>query len=298
MRSIFPKMSPARSCEHPVIAADLHMHSTASDGVLEAQEILERAQGLDLKAIAITDHDALDGARAARCAAADVAVEVIAGVEISTQTDGRDVHMLGYFIDLDDEALESFFLENRLHREQRACAIADNMAADGYSVSSELMHATGQTLNRALLARLLVESGEARSIDDAFARLIGESSPYYVDNSYPASVEAIELINAAGGSAFIAHPAHYHVVDLIAPLAREGLTGVEAYHTMQTAAQSAELVAIAEELGLGVSGGSDWHGDATHHARLGGAGLSEEAFADFCRACGVTFDMSQHYLER
>lgn len=264
------------------------MHSTASDGVLAPRQILERAKGEGLSAIAVTDHDTLAGARVACDLADSFGVRVVPGVELSTQTDGRDVHLLGYFVDLSSPALDAFFSENRARREARACAIADRLAEDGYRVSSAAMRATGATLNRSLLARLLVEEGHARNIDDAFDRLIGSKSPYYVDSSYPETVEVIELVREAGGFAFVAHPAHYGVVDLIECFAAAGMAGLEAYHTLHTPQQSAALVQLADQLGLAVSGGSDWHGDASHGARLGGAGLTDAQFAAFCRACGQT----------
>ena len=267
-----------------MVYADLHMHSTASDGVLSPEEIIERAVRSGLSAISITDHDTVAGSQRACACARDIFV--VPGVEITTQTDGRYVHMLGYFFDLDNKELGDFFAENRLRREERACAIADNLAADGFAVSGKAMRETGMTLNRSLLARMLVEAGDATSIDEAFRRLIGHTSPYYVECAYPSTVEAIRLIVGAGGCAFIAHPAQYHVVDLIESFARASMTGLEAYHTMQSCEDSAMLVDLAASLELGVSGGSDWHGDMTHGASLGGAGLSREQYQAFLRSCG------------
>ena len=267
-----------------MICADLHMHSTASDGILPAEAIVQHARQAGLSAIAVTDHDTVAGSKRACACASELMV--VPGVEITTQTEGRHVHMLGYFIDLDDTRLDEFFAENRHRREDRACAIADNLASDGFAVSADAMRKTGKTLNRSLLARMLVESGAATSIDDAFKRLIGYMSPYYVSCAYPSTVDAIRLINGAGGCAFIAHPAQYHVVDLIERFARESMTGLEAYHTMQSRADSELLVKLASRLGLSVSGGSDWHGDATHGASLASAGLERAQLEAFLRACG------------
>ncbi|MDD7204361.1 MAG: hypothetical protein PUH18_08465, partial [Coriobacteriaceae bacterium] len=109
---------------------------------------------------------------------------------------------------------------------------------------------------------------------------------YYVDYRSASTAEAIHLVGEAGGFAFIAHPALYHVVDLIPQFQREGLAGLEAYHSLQSEDDSALLVAHAEELGLAVSGGSDWHGDGSHHASLGSAGLDLASFTQFLHACG------------
>lgn len=269
-----------------MVFADLHMHSTASDGVLSPAQILARASEAGLRALAITDHDTCAGTKMALDLAAQFNLIVVPGVEMTTQVEGRNVHMLGYFFDVDSVELATFFAENRRRREQRACAMADNLAADGFPVSSDMVRSSGKTINRSLLARMLVQSGCAANIDDAFRRFIGQHSPYYVECSYPESAEAVHLIRAAGGYAFIAHPAHYRVVDLIEPLVHEGMTGVEAFHTMQSKRQSALLVDLAHSLGAGISGGSDWHGDGTHGAQLGSAGLSEAEFTAFLSACG------------
>lgn len=269
-----------------VVYADLHTHSTFSDGTRSPEENVALAKELGLEAVAVTDHDNLEGARAALGKGRELGISVIPGVEISTQTEGRDVHLLGYFVDLDDEGLSRAFQDNAERRTRRVCAIADKLADAGYCVSGREMLASGETPNRSNLARRLVELGCARDIDDAFDRLIGKNSPYYVPNSYLPTAEAIALVREAGGYPFIAHPAHYHVVDLIAPLRAEGLFGLEAWHTLQTPKETRELVRCAGELGLAISGGSDWHGDSAHGARLGGAGLSQEHYDAFLRACG------------
>ena len=153
-------------------------------------------------------------------------------------------------------------------------------------MSPERLRESGQAINRPLLGRMLVECGAAASVDDAFKRFLGSSSKYYVDYRSASTAEAIHLVGEAGGFAFIAHPALYHVVDLIPQFQREGLAGLEAYHSLQSEDDSALLVARAEELGLAVSGGSDWHGDGSHHASLGSAGLDRASFTQFLHACG------------
>ncbi len=273
-----------RTCGMPY--ADLHIHSTFSDGVRTPRQILEQARSSGLVHIAITDHDVLDGSRLASDLGSSYGVEVIPGVEITTQTDDRTVHLLGYFIDPDDEGLAQFFATARKKREDRTCAMAVRLADDGYPVSPERLRESGQAINRPLLGRMLVECGAASSVDDAFRRFLGSSSKYYVDYRSADTVEAIHLVDEAGGFAFIAHPALYRVVDLIAQFQREGLAGLEAYHSLQSEEDSALLVARAEELGLAVSGGSDWHGDGSHHASLGSAGLDRASFTQFLHACG------------
>lgn len=266
--------------------ADLHIHSTSSDGVLTPFEIVARAAKLEtLHALAITDHDSLDAVHIGMQESARNKLDFVVGVEITTRYDARNVHMLGYFVDPDNRALNEFFEENRQRRTQRTYRMAELLQADGFSISPQDLYDTHEVVNRLLLARLLVKQGCARDTEDAFTRLVGQQTDYYVDVDYPDSIETIGLIAEAGGFAFIAHPAQYHVVDLVDTFAKAGMTGLEAYHTMQTPRQSAQLVQLACDLGLAVSGGSDWHGDATHGACLGACGLDEEAYRAFCAAC-------------
>jgi predicted metal-dependent phosphoesterase TrpH len=266
--------------------ADLHTHSLVSDGVLDPAQIIEQAYKTDsLHAISITDHDALDAAHSIVQTGLSQGLDFIPGVEISTRFGIRDVHMLGYFIDIDNQSLNEYFADNRRRRAQRACEMADLLKSDGYPISADDLIESGESVNRLLLTRMLVKRNCARDADDAFSRLVGRQSKYYIDFEYPDAIEAIRLIREANGYAFIAHPAQYHVVDLIQTFAHEGLTGLEAYHSMQSAKQSADLILLAQDLDLAVSGGSDWHGDDTHGARLGGAGLDESEYRAFLTAC-------------
>lgn len=272
-----------------MVFADLHMHSSASDGTFDAAHIANlAAHTKGLRVISITDHDSLAALEDASLSCAMSDVDFVPGVEITTRHAGRAVHMLGYFVDANNSALAGFLDENRRKRTDRACKMADLLHDQGYPICAEDLLTSEETPNRPLLARLLLQRGCVSSVNDAFRRLLGSSSPCYIDAVYPETIQAMRLIAEAGGCSFVAHPARYDIVDLIACFAHEGMTGLEAYHTMQSSAQSVELVEIARELGLGVSGGSDWHGDAVHQAHLGGCGLEEGQFRLFQDACGRT----------
>lgn len=265
--------------------ADLHTHSTASDGVLTPEQMIAIALEKGISALAITDHDSLEGSRMAIEASANTPIHVIPGVEVSTLFEGRDVHMLAYFIDPFNPELVRQFEENTHKRRERSLKMARLLQKAGFPIDPDELAARKSLVNRSLLARILVEHGCAASVDDCFRTLVGRGSPYYVDVDYPNTIETIRLIRECKGYAFIAHPAAYRVVDLIPTFAQEGITGVEAYYTLHTPEQTSELLEIARELGLAVSGGSDWHGDGTHNAFLGSAGLSEEDFELFLLAC-------------
>lgn len=266
--------------------ADLHMHSNASDGICNPKNLAQEAiAASDLHVLALTDHDTLDGLEDAARGCKAAGLVFVPGVEITTKHADRAVHMLGYFIDPDSHLLNEYLRANKDRRAERAYRMADLLADDGYPVSSDEIRASQAIPNRPLLARLLVEHGCAKNVDDAFKNFLTSKSKYYVDAVYPETIEAMRLIQEAGGYAFVAHPARYRIIDLIPEFAREGITGIEAYHSLQTAEQSAELVKLAHQLGLAVSGGSDWHGDKMHHATPGCCGLSEQEYNAFIRAC-------------
>lgn len=267
--------------------ADLHMHSNASDGTCNPHNIAQAAVAAsnDLRALALTDHDTLSGLDDAASSCESQGIFFVPGVEITTKHDERAVHVLGYFIDPSSAVLSDYLSANKERRAERAYRMADLLAADGYPVSSNDIRASKAVPNRPLLARLLVEAGCAQTVDEAFKKFLTSRSKYYIDAVYPETVESIHLIREAGGYAFIAHPARYRIVDLIEEFAREGITGFEAYHSLQTPEQSEELIALADRLGLAVSGGSDWHGDKMHHATPGCCGLSEHEFQAFMKAC-------------
>ena len=286
------------------VFADLHTHSTCSDGVLSCEEMLAAARRDGLAVLAVTDHDTMEGAAELAAAVADASasdagavatagsravspqVKAVPGMELSTQRDGRPVHILAYFCGEGDAALAEICVRTNESRTERALTIAERLEAAGYPVHPEELATCGKVVNRSLVARALVKAGAAPDTDTVFDTLIGLDCPYYVDRADIDSLEAIALVREAGGFPFIAHPAAYHVVDLIAAFAREGLAGVEAFYPQHTQKERAELALLAGELGLAVSGGSDWHGDATHGSSLGAAGLDRAQFAAFIEACG------------
>lgn len=267
--------------------ADLHMHSNASDGICSPELIAQEASVCDeLEAIALTDHDTVSGLDAAARGCESCGLTFVPGVEITTKHKGRAVHMLGYFIDPSNPSLTTFLDTNKMRRAERTYEMADRLAEDGYPLSSNDLKSTTAVPNRPMLARLLVRRGVVADVDEAFKTLLNTRSKYYIDAVYPETIDAIARIRDAGGYAFVAHPARYGILDLIEGFANEGITGLEAYHSLQTPEQSHELIALAKQLGLAISGGSDWHGDTMHHATPGCCGLSENEYTAFLQACG------------
>ncbi len=274
------------------VFADLHTHSNCSDGIFEPEQFIDLASKAHLGALAISDHDNLEGAKrllaAANTAEKDlksIDLIVVPAVEISTQFNGRQVHMLGYFCDFDNQGLHQLFKQSNEMRKKRALDMAYSLEKDGYPVHPEEMLASGEVINSTLIARYLVQEKLYSNVDDVIEKLIGFGCPYYIKRNNVNTIEAIELISQAGGSAFIAHPAAYEVADLIPMLAKNGLTGLEAYYPLHSSSEQKELLGLAKELNIGVSGGSDWHGDNTHHSSLGKSGLEKGDFIAFLDTC-------------
>lgn len=253
---------------------EMHCHTDHSDGILSVSALLDRAVEAGITHIAISDHDNVDAYPEALEIAPD-GLAVLPAVELSTTMDGRDVHMLGYFLDMGYEPLLDEMERCRSSRANRTKAIIERLEADGYPISVGCFEEKGLALNRSNIARVLFEQGATSYVDEAFDTLIGRGKPYFEPRKDIDSLLALRLLLEAGGVPVIAHPAHYGVVDLIEPLHEQGLMGIECYHSEQSPAESEMLEAMARELGMIVTGGSDYHGDAMHPSVLGGNQPSE-----------------------
>lgn len=258
---------------------DLHVHSTASDGQLAPAELVALAARLGLPAIALTDHDTVDGIAAALTAAETLPVTVIPGVELSAAVGERSVHILGYFIDHSDEALLARLARLREVRIERAHAILAALASGGIQLSIDDVLAAasdGGAVGRAHIAGLLVEAGHAVDVPDAFRRLLGRGAPYYVPKPVMTPREVVGWITSAGGIAVAAHPGLSEIDDLVPALAEDGIVGLEAYHGAHDEAARGHYAALASEHGLVATGGSDFHG-SVGGPTLGSAHVPEEA---------------------
>lgn len=250
--------------------ADLHTHSTASDGTAEPAAVVAAAAAAGLQAVALTDHDTLVGLATAEAAAGRLGIELVPGAELSCRTPGGiTLHLLAYWPDPTDSDLLAEMALSRDDRVPRAREMVRRLAADGYRVSfDELLEQTGSdgaTLGRPHLARLLVVRGHATSMDDAFDRLLGPGSPYYVPHHGTDPLAAVRLVRAAGGVPAFAHPfaaARGPVVDdeVVEAMADAGLVGIEVDHPDHDPGQRAHAARLAASLGLLPLGSSDFHG--------------------------------------
>jgi hypothetical protein len=265
---------------------DLHLHTTASDGVLSPSSLVARAAAAGITVLSVTDHDTTSGLDEARAAAVARGLTFIDGIEITTIEQGRDLHMLGYFFDAADPRLVDFLRAQRADRLRRVHEMAARLADLGYPIDQAPLLARaaqpGVSVGRPHIADALVAAGHAVDRDDAFDRLIGAGAPAFVPRRGPSAIDVVGLIRDAGGVTSLAHPGLCNRDDLIPSLAASGLTALEARHTDHDAATEAHYRTLAASLGLAVTGGSDFHGEVGHHAGgLGVVTLSSEDFAAF-----------------
>lgn len=253
------------------LAADLHCHSTASDGRLAPDEVVKAAWRRGLRAIALTDHDTLAGVPPAQEAAEPLGLEVIPALELSTTLAGREVHLLGYFVDIDSPELLRRLRRIQWERRRRARRMVRRLAALGYPVEWARVQelAGGESIGRAHVARALLEKGYINSINQAFDQFLAEGRPAYVPHARLTVQEGIRLITAAGGVAVLAHPGLAQVDHLIPALKDRGLAGLEVAHPAHDPSQQEHYRRLADRLGLLPSGGSDAHGGEGPHQQPG-----------------------------
>jgi hypothetical protein len=250
---------------------DLHTHTTASDGRLSPAQLVARASSAGLTVLAVTDHDtaAACGAVAEGCAKAGI--EFVPGIEITAALMGDDVHMLGYFFDPRSPALESFLESQRRRRLDRVREMIDRLARFDIRLDAEAILRPGiedatKSAGRPWIARALVAGGYVKTTGEAFDRWLARDRPAFVPRFAATPAEVIARIHDAGGLASVAHPGLLGRDEWISGFAGAGLDAIEAHHTRHDADATAHYRALAERLQLGVSGGSDFHGDESHGA--------------------------------
>jgi predicted metal-dependent phosphoesterase TrpH len=267
---------------NPHVSIDLHIHSTASDGTLTPAEIIARACRLGLAAIAITDHDTVDGVHQILQNGPPKEIHFVTGVELSTAAPHGfpckgSMHLLGYGFRPDDLALGRQLQKLQDARRNRNPRIIAKLQALGVDISMEEL-ARGdarQQTGRPHIARLLVEKGIVATFDEAFERFIGNDAPAYVNKYRIPSRDAIQLILQAGGIPVLAHPALIHPIDnwqfadLLTELRSSGLQGLEAYYPEHSEDQTQQFLALAERQGLLVTGGTDFHGTIKPDIEMG-----------------------------
>jgi predicted metal-dependent phosphoesterase TrpH len=278
---------------------DLHLHTTASDGRSSPERLVDEAARVGITTMSVTDHDTLAGVSAAADAASRRGIRVVPGIEITSVHAGRDVHVLAYFVSNDTPGLRELLERQRRLRLERALEIASRLARLGVPIDEEALVAAatapgGKALARPQIAQMLIAAGHVSSVAEAFDRFLGEESPAYVPHTGASPRQVVELVTAGGGAASLAHPGYQGAGaslpkdELVPDLVDAGLAAIEAIHSSHSEEQQIHYRALADRYGLGVTGGSDYHGEGTRRAEFFGVThLPEDLFEAFVSIAGV-----------
>jgi len=268
---------------------DLHTHTTASDGRCSPAELVGRAAAAGVDVLSVTDHDTTAAAASSTEACVRAGIEFVAGIEITSVVAGVDVHVLGYFVVPAAPALAAFLTVQRKRRVDRVRLMIDRLRALGIVLDADAIlrpseSGEGKAAGRPWIARALVASGHVATTGEAFEKYLKTGAPAFVPRVGPTPAETFEQIHAADGIASLAHPGLLKRDDLIGGFAAEGLDALEAYHSKHSDEDTARYLALAAQHGLGVSGGSDYHGDPSHdRGDVGSTALPLELFQDLKR---------------
>lgn len=264
------------------VAADLHAHTTASDGDYTPSQLVAHARQAGLAAVAVTDHDTTAGLPEAVEAAGQFAhrpIRVVAGVEVTTEYAGRGFHVLGLFIDPNHPELSVRLAEVQAGRRERFYRLADWLTGNGVQLGAgavERTAATASSLGRRHLASLLVSEGHVSTRNEAFRRWLGPASAAVPPAHRVRLTDAVRLITAAGGISSLAHPPADMTCSDFTALAAAGLNGVEVAFPAASVSRRRELRAWADELGLAATAGSDCHGPDHTARKIGAVGVTAE----------------------
>lgn len=251
--------------------ADLHLHTTVSDGLVSPSELVRRAVEGGLALISVTDHDTAAGVREAQRAAEDTPLTVLAGAELSSSENGRELHILGYGLNPEAPELQTHHEAATERRRERMAEMLERLAlaADIHLDMGDVEAAADEQtcmIGRPHLAEALVAAGHADDVSHAFDTLIGDGHAAFVPTNLGSPAEAIEVIRQAGGIAVWAHPPMSLLDEMVEPLQEAGLRGLEAYRPAWSPRRIRKVAQVAEAHGLVLTGGSDWHGRPEHGA--------------------------------
>jgi predicted metal-dependent phosphoesterase TrpH len=268
---------------------DLHTHTTASDGQCTPADLAATASACGVRVLGVTDHDTVSGCLPAADACRRLGLEFVTGIEITAVVDDLDVHVLGYFLDPLFPPLLAFLAEQRYRRIHRIEAIIDRLASHGVRLDRDAILGpaladTSKAIGRPSIARALVAAGHVPDTGEAFERWLAHGRPAFIPRMGPPPEEVIAAIHAAGGLASLAHPGLLNHDDWIPGYAGAGLDALEAYHSEHDSDETSRYVALSSDLGLALTGGSDYHGDASHGEQPGSVSLPA---ADYARLKGL-----------
>ena len=261
-----------------MIWADLHCHTRASDGSMEASSLIRLAKERGLSGLSITDHDTIGAYAEAVKVAQDLGIHLGVGVEFSAVFEGHDVHLLGYDFDLNSTAIEALCQRHQNRRANRNSQILENLRSLGMEITDLLQQEGKGTIGRPHIAQAMVLKGYVSSVKEAFRLYLGEGKKCYAQGEKISVDETIEVIHAAHGKAFIAHP---HLLPSSFPLdllLQRPFDGIECYYGNFGERAAARWLEIAHKKGWLISGGSDFHGLIKPQISLGSQGVTEATF--------------------
>jgi hypothetical protein len=267
------------------VFADLHTHTNRSDGTLSPAALVQKAAERDLRVLAVTDHDTVEGVDEATRAAEHRGLVLVPGVELSVTLDGTERHLLAYGFDPGHDGLRAFLDEMQAARRRRAWQMVERLRARGLEVEDEQLRAVidGPTAaGRPHLAAALVRAGHVSSTGEAFDRYLGREGPGFVAKPEVPAADALAVVHAAGGVGVLAHPGHWTSSADVRALCAAGLDGIELYHRAHGASLRRYYRRLAEGYDLLVTGGSDYHGRTeAEEAHLGTIGLNQRRWERF-----------------
>ena len=242
--------------------ADLHLHSHFSDGTYSPEELAAQARRCGLVAIALTDHDSVEGCPGTAVACAAAGIEFIPGTELTAEQDGNELHLLGYFIDTQNPSLLVQLARFQAVRQNRIREMVARLNRLRVPLAAEAVFALAKCRapGRPHVARALVQAGLCANLDEAFERFLKKNRPAWVPKFKMSAGEAIELIHLAEGVAVLAHPGLNRTDQLIPGMVKAGLDGIECFHTKHSTTTSKRYLELADRFHLLVTGGSDCHG--------------------------------------
>jgi len=242
--------------------ADLHLHSHFSDGTYSPEELAAQARRCGLAAIALTDHDSVEGCPGTAVACAAAGIEFIPGTELTAEQDGNELHLLGYFIDTQNPSLLVQLARFQAVRQNRIREMVARLNRLRVPLAAEAVFALAKCRapGRPHVARALVQAGLCANLDEAFERFLKKNRPAWVPKFKMSAGEAIELIHLAEGVAVLAHPGLNRTDQLIPGMVKAGLDGIECFHTKHSTTTSKRYLELADRFHLLVTGGSDCHG--------------------------------------
>jgi len=251
--------------------ADLHLHTSFSDGTYTPSELVLKSLKAGLDAVAVTDHDTVEGLEETIKLGKDNGLEVLPAIELSSERQGCEIHILGYLLDFRDKDLLDKLNFLKKNRVERAYNIIDKLGGLGLKLNPETVFdlSKGGTVGRLHIARAMLKDKLIKSLSEAFQKYIGDSSPAYVAGFKFSPQEAIALIRKSGGIPVLAHPYTIKDDDLLNELISYGIMGLEAYYPEHSQAQVNFYLNLAQEKSLLVTGGSDCHGKAKPEVRIG-----------------------------